>query len=298
MDKKEIFRLIQKIKRFKEKNSNVKLRRDRFFPILVKASFVKTYELIFDIYNPKKKLNDFFLVPNLRGICEDLIVLGFLNSIDKADREELTKIIFGYKLFKEAIDQANFFHKVRPFQNVVSSTATKDKLRDLENEARQILKKYKCQNRKGNILPNTRILSEKQNLDLLTTVYDFLFRLTSRMVHFNPSTLMAMGWGDTKDEMKFSTINFKGYYYSMVSIYGLYLFCLYFELFKENLKAPKEVKNNITILRRKLLMLPRWPEMVTFEEMNQSSPKNDLNQIVHQMIYAEKHEKGFLLKKE
>jgi len=61
---------------------------------------LKQYELIFDIFNPKQKSNPFFLLPNLRGICEDQIVLGFLNSINKTDRDELIKRIMGYKLFK------------------------------------------------------------------------------------------------------------------------------------------------------------------------------------------------------
>jgi len=70
--------------------------------------------------------------------------------------------------------QKNFFEKVRPFQNVLKSTATDEKLREMEDKAREIWKKYQCQNNKGSILPNTRDLSDKQNLDLLTTVYEFL----------------------------------------------------------------------------------------------------------------------------
>lgn len=288
--------MIKKLKPFKEKISNVKPRHDRLFQIFVKASFVKTYEFIFDVYNPKQNFNAFFIVPNLRGICEDLIVLGFLNSINKTDRSELTRIILGHRMFKEIVDQVKFFQETRPFQEVVNSTATRDKLRNLEGEARKIWKKYGCQNRNGAILPNTRVLSEKQNLDLLTTVYDFLFRLTSRMVHFSPSTLMTMGWRSVKDRMRFSTKNFKEYYYLTSSIYGLYLFCLYFELFPKILRAPKEIKKHIEKFRKEILMIPRWPEMVTFEAMNLPSPKIHLTQIMHQIIYAEKHEKGFLLK--
>ena len=138
MRNKEIFKLIKQIEPFKEKVSILTLHRHRYFSLYVKASFVKAYELIFDIFNPKQKSNPFFLLPNLRGVCEDLIVLGFLNSIDKRDRDELIVRILGHTLSKETIVQKHFFETNRPFQNVLKSTATSEQIKKMEDEAREI----------------------------------------------------------------------------------------------------------------------------------------------------------------
>ena len=58
------------------------------------------------------------------------------------------------------------------------------------------------------------------------------------------------------------------YYLAMCRVYGSYLFCLYFEFFGQFLRLNQEEKSAVRELRKYLLSLPRWPEMITFEEMN------------------------------
>jgi hypothetical protein len=56
-------------------------------------------------------------------------------------------------------------------------------------------------------------------------------------------------------------------------IYSVYLFCLYFELFGWFLRPSKEVRAAVARLRDLIHAEPRWPEIVTHEEMNIPPPK-------------------------
>ncbi len=50
------------------------------------------------------------------------------------------------------------------------------------------------------------------------------------------------------------------------------MFCLYFEFFRSVLRPDNDVLSKVDKIREHLLMRPRWPEMLTFEEMNQDVP--------------------------
>ena len=63
------------------------------------------------------------------------------------------------------------------------------------------------------------------------------------------------------------------YYISLNQIYGTFLLCLYFEFFGRFLRPRQEEKVVIKELREYLQGIFRWPEMVTFEEMNIDVPK-------------------------
>ena len=73
-----------------------------------------------------------------------------------------------------------------------------------------------------------------------------------------------MGWGPDMSHMTFSPKHLSGYYISMCQIYGCYLLCLYFELFDKYLKPNQTDSEAVVELRRHLLWIGRWPEMVTF----------------------------------
>ncbi|MGH3848465.1 MAG: hypothetical protein ACRDRT_01975, partial [Pseudonocardiaceae bacterium] len=59
-------------------------------------------------------------------------------------------------------------------------------------------------------------------------------------------------------------------------VYGAFLFCVYFEFFGNFLRPGPKVTNRVNEIRKELLMTPRWPEMVTFEEMNLPTPKRNI----------------------
>ena len=62
------------------------------------------------------------------------------------------------------------------------------------------------------------------------------------------------------------------YYLAVNRVYGGYLLCLYFEFFREFLEPNQKEENAVAELRKYLLEIPRWPEMITFEELNVSDP--------------------------
>jgi hypothetical protein len=71
----------------------------------------------------------------------------------------------------------------------------------------------------------------------------------------------------------FSTKNFHGYFEQYCSLYGAFLFCLYFEFFGSVLRPSRKVRSVVAEIRQQVLFTGRWPEMVTFEEMNQKPPE-------------------------
>jgi hypothetical protein len=107
---------------------------------------------------------------------------------------------------------------------------------------------------------------------ILEVVYDFIYRLTSSTVHFDPPTLMRQGWGELP-QVTFSVRNMGPYYHAICMIYGTYIFCLYCESFEQQLAIDQAEKSTLTDLRKHLLNIFRWPEMVTFEEMNLPVPE-------------------------
>jgi hypothetical protein len=50
-------------------------------------------------------------------------------------------------------------------------------------------------------------MAEKRGGDILATLYDYLYRLTSGTVHFNVCGLIRTGWGD-KPHCTFSPTHF------------------------------------------------------------------------------------------
>ena len=49
--------------------------------------------------------------------------------------------------------------------------------------------------------------------------------------------------------------------------------CLYFEFFPRVLRLRPKQRAVVDKIREEILITGRWPEMVTFEEMNQEPPK-------------------------
>ena len=121
-------------------------------------------------------------------------------------------------------------------------------------------------------------MAEKSGVELLKFVYDFIYRLTSGAVHFNPQVLLRLGWGPfipstlTLSKVTFSSNNMSSYYNAINQIYGSFLLSLYFELFEGFLLPNEKEKAAVVRLREYLLDERRWPEMVTFEELNLPPP--------------------------
>jgi hypothetical protein len=166
-----------------------------------------------------------------------------------ADRNELVELLAEQEMTSGVDAQSKFFELARPDQLVIRP-GTIDKTK-VEDSIRQIWKRNGWAGLTSLWMPTTRQIAEKNHVDVLATLYDYIYRLTSGAVHFNPRVLFRTGWG--KPIMHFSTKNFDKYYGAYARIYGLLLFCCYFELFGRFLRPNKKIAGLVMELRFNLV---------------------------------------------
>ncbi|MBH0183558.1 MAG: hypothetical protein HP490_18295 [Nitrospira sp.] len=111
----------------------------------------------------------------------------------------------------------------------------------------------------------------------LEPLYSYLYAATSIGVHFSPHILLRMGWGgkpgDVGDETEwtFTTNNFSQYYAEFNQVYALMVLLRFINGPAADILPPKAV--SIVATLKSCLDIPlRWPEDVTFEEMNLKGP--------------------------
>jgi hypothetical protein len=264
--------LFTQLKSFADKVGQGEMRKGNMFSLCIRASFAKCYEFNLHAWNEKNAEASFFWLPTLRGICEDLIVLNYMQGIPRVQRESLVQLIMQRELQARLKIQKEFFENARPHQPVLGPGIVPDELNSMEQAIRAIWQANGWPNMSKGTLPPTRQMAEKHGGDVLATLYDFLFRLTSGTVHFTVNALLRNGWG-TIPLTHFSVFHFSGYYKMFGRIYGAFMFCCYFELFGRFIRTDNEVKAIVQKIRQKILSIPRWPEITTFEEMNLQPPK-------------------------
>lgn len=141
-------------------------------------------------------------------------------------------------------------------------------------------------------------MARKIGAGTVDVLYDYIFRLTSETVHFNPRALFRTGWekeSGTKGHMTFAPSNYGRYFLAYCRIYGTFLLTIYAEFFGEALALSDPARATFKELRRALTLQSRWPEIVTFEEMNQPVPKGqEVLGIVQHFMVAEGIEDGFI----
>ncbi|MBB6572101.1 DUF5677 domain-containing protein [Xanthomonas arboricola] len=228
----------------------VDLETDGTYSNVLKGCFVKSFEyaVICRSFGPSKPA--FFFAPTLRGICEDFIALRYLQAKrTPAERDDLLKNKMMSLVFDGAAKQLKFFQKRRPFQPVFSG------------QPKSPLPKAS--------LPPTRNMAVELGLDDL---YDFLYAITSDVVHFNPRVIIRNAWGDTKKRVQHSVGNFDAYYADFCQTYSLFFLCEFVRTFSVELSFSGEYLKSIVKLEEWLAEKLRWPEAVTFEEMNIDGP--------------------------
>lgn len=242
----------------------VNLKMDRIFLNVLKGCFIKSFEYALICYDDSLKHSFFFLAPVLRGICEDFIVLRFLQAKEDEERDKILHNKAMRLIFESVDKQGKFFEKHRPFQPVFN--------RSFKKPWPEVK------------LPPTRNMAIEVELDDL---YDFMFSVASDTVHFNPRVIMRNAWGKNEQEFKHSTKNFDLYYQDFCRTYSLYLFCEFAKAFKLELNLSESYFNSILELEQRLNQQLRWPEAVTFEEMNIEGPK-EIMRILIQSAYEDK----------
>lgn len=289
---------LEPLRPFVKRISTLRLPVKRYYSSYLRASFVKSFEFV-DFATKQQSDDAFFLAPALRGITEDVIYFRFLSRFPDKEREKVVHNLHLLRVHNQVKQQSTFFLKFRPFQLVVSkSHINKQKI------SGELLSFWQANgwphlnrlNRDG--APAVREIAEKSDPGILEIIYDFIYRLTSGLVHFNPQVLLRSGWGyapagDTPDRIIFSCSHMGHYYLELSQVYGSYLLCLYFELFDEFLRPNKKEKAAVTALRVHILERYRWPEIVTYEEMN-FDPPIPWPHVVLKGMYDNMMEKGFI----
>lgn len=236
----------------------------------LKAAFVKAFEFV-DMATKQKDDKAFFSTPALRGIAEDIIYFRFLSNLPPETREQVITRLQLCSVKKCLEQQKSFFEVFRPSQPIVpiQITSADEHLCKLN----LFWKKNGWSNlNKNKLTPPVREIAKELDSGILEVVYDFIYRLTSKIVHFNPHILLKSGWGPSDSQITFSFKNMDRYYSEINQIYGSYLLCLYFELFGQSFNLKQKEKIAVKELRKHLLDIFRWPEMITFEEMNHPLP--------------------------
>jgi hypothetical protein len=254
------------------------------FSSLIRSSLIKNYEFLKLVYLGDTFESYFFLSSFLRGIVEDIIVLESVHYLPLEKREKLFSGIQLLEVNERILKQWDFFQKYRPFQPVISKAYSFEQARtDVQTIWREIgWPKFEVKPK--NTIPPIVQLAQKLAPGILDILYEFIYRLSSSTVHFSPQTLLRMGWGNVDTENQFSgtiSVNHMGSYHkAFCQIYGALLFTFYFEFFPDEIGSTGVEQSIVVNIRKNLLKELRWPEMITFEEMNQAVPKAYHDQIV------------------
>ena len=241
---------------------------DNFFDTVVTSAIAKCID--FNIISNRDSENEmlpYFLMANSRSICEDLIFIAYMRKLGRKQSNELATAIHWLKFRRSVFAQTNFFVKNNPLQPTVGVLHPTEQ-QELEiREAGQGLKHLWKQVGFANI-PTVRRLSCKVGLN---TTYEYIYHMSSNFVHFNPGQLLRQGWGPEEGPFNFSASHFSNYHSEVCRYLGSILFLGYCYSC-QNQFLPKVRSTAIEEITSALRSNVRWPEIVTFEEMNQKFP--------------------------
>ena len=205
----------------------------------------------------------FLLVSNLRGICEDLICLTYLTRMENKRANELIWLKIRHDFLKGLLVQRRFFHANNPVQQVLVSSLT-------PAEEEQAVKAAQTELRRD--WPTVKKLTRKLRLEF---TYEYIYFATSNFVHFNPWAFLRTGWGSESGPFTFSIRNMDLYYRRFSSVYGAIMFIGFHAAFGVDYFSST-IDTEIDRLVELIGSIPRWPEIITFEEMNKQPPSNPL----------------------
>ena len=285
---------LAKMDAFVERSSKVAFDVLHPYSICVKFAFARAFGFA-TLASRQDPETAFFIVPALRAVTEDLILFRFLDKTGTPEeRDMVIRNLMSVDVHEKLTHQSRFFGRFRPFQPVLSPSADSvQRTKDAKDELADYWREHGWRGFAGNkAIPPIRELAEKSDPGLLEVVYDFVYRLTSGEVHSTPRTLLRLGWGasakpgDAPLEVKFSTKNLAQYHLEVAKIYSAYIVCLWFELFEDRLETTEDEVAAVAGLRECLLSRGRWPEMVTYEEMNVEVPDAGTGKWPNMLIVA------------
>lgn len=241
-----------------------------FLNSVVRSSIAKCLDFNTEAQNLTKGPQCFFLMSASRAMCEELIYAAFFCLQDSSVSRGLAVRIAALKHHESIRAQTRFFAKNNPFQPTIGVRTGREQDQDVAIARDSLQADWR---KLGyNTIPSTQRLAKAVGLE---TTYGYLYHMSSNFVHFNPGQLMKLGWGPMEGPFVFSVAHFSRYYAEVCRFVGALLFfgycCTWPCLFAGDF--PRKYTEVVTgELKRGV----RWPEIVTFEEMNISPPKNPL----------------------
>ncbi len=236
------------------------------FESVLKAAFAKCIEFNYYILN-KDRSGSYFLLSSLRSITEEIIALKFISTKFEGDVDILVSEYSNKNCFDLIKSQAQFFKEIESSQPIMNERLVPNTLSSASENLKNLWKNEGLKGDKD--WPTTSHMATDSKLIKL---YDYLYAATSSHVHFNPHSLMRMGWTDDMNanpqEHTFSTNNFDRYYEDFNIYYGSFLFLEMVISFKQKLELKSNFIQWIEKVELILKSVNRIPELVTFEEFN------------------------------
>ena len=285
---------LEKLSTFVERSGEVVFDPMHPYLVCVKFAFGRAFRFA-TLAAGQDPATAFFIVPALRAVTEDLILFRFLDKTGTPEERDMVIRNLNLVDVHEKLDhQSRFFSRFRPFQPVLPPlTDSAERIKAAKDELADYWRDHGWQGFAANkATPPIRELAEKSDPGLLEVVYDFIYRLASGEVHSTPRTLLRLGWGTSANpdeaplEATFSTENLAQYHLEVAQIYSAYIVCLWFELFEDRLDTTEDAMAAVAGLRECLLSRGRWPEMVTYEEMNLKVPDASTGKWPNMLIIA------------
>ncbi len=237
----------------------------RMYSLIIKATLIKSYE--FSLTTIKLNAEGiYFMLPALRGICEEFIVEKFIAEkfSDKNDQNYLITLWHQHGLLKSSIAQWNYFKFNRSSQVIYFKDSFPSDLKKIEDDIKRFFKEKFPDKEFKSVFPSTYFMAKEAGL---LELYTYLYHASSTFVHFNPENLLRMSWGNIP-HMRFTSSNFKYYYNDFIIYYSALLFCDIVEWQIEKDFLPGFEKSITQSIRTILDTTNHVPELVTFEEMN------------------------------
>ena len=243
---------------------------DRFVESLTQSAISKCLDFNIQANRASDNIaSSFFLVANARAICEDLIYVSCLRGLEKSQSEAIASKMHEVAHRKNVLAQTRFFGKNNTMQPTFGGLQSMDQ-QEIEIQKAEEELKTLWEQQGFSKKPLIRDVADRVGLK---TTYDYLYHLSSNFVHFNPGQLLRTGWGSRDDTFTFSVHNFEGYFSDLARFLGLLLFLGYCYVAPEKF-SEGFARKYIEHITSKLQSNFRWPEIITFEEMNQELPKN------------------------
>ena len=233
----------------------------------------------------------FVLISGMRGIVEDLIVLKHSLRFSLEKREIYIKMLQALSFHQGILAQRRFFDANNPFQVVVGSSKKIEEIEAALTAAKENLRQFWIgEGRPKGKGPNVSDMASEIGL---RSTYDYIYFAASNFVHFNPHALFRMGWGPKEGPFSFSTLNFSGYYRDLAAVYGAMMFVGFAATFSPCLDDGPALLTDAEAIEKILMQVPRWPELVTFEEINMEPPDYTWQRVLRDISGADNEDAAF-----